>query len=405
MVGRSGGLSAALAVAALTIGAVAASALSRPGGPAPTGVAADPPSAVAEDEVLTSEAGEPVIGSTPPPRPEYVGPVASAGPPLADVYAQAGLSVPDGPTELAGCPPPPPEPGTGGAGIGWSPPITVAESALPAPAATGALGGDVDPLRGKGMWIWQYRRTEGGDYGAMIDRAVAAGLDHLWVRVGDSRHGFYGPKYLDTLVPMAHAAGLEVIGWGFPFLHDPMHDVRWSTSAIEWVGPHGRGLDGFSPDIEMATEGVELSAVRVAVYLSHLRAAAPDALIPATVYPPVDWVVEAGYPYEVMAPFVDAFVPMDYWMCREPGDLVAQSIERLSHLRPVHVIGQAFHNTTHGRRVAPSADETLRFLDVAVRDGAIGASLWVWQDIGTEQWDALAAYPWHEAVGALGHAP
>jgi hypothetical protein len=89
---------------------------------------------------------------------------------------------------------------------------------------------------------------------------------------------------------------------------------------------------------------------------------------------------------------------MGYWMCEEPGAFTAQSLQRLRDLRPVHMIGQAFGNRYHGRRVAPSGAETLRFLDVAVKEGAVGASLWVWQDMGQEQWDALASYPWHEAI-------
>jgi hypothetical protein len=74
----------------------------------------------------------------------------------------------------------------------------------------------------------------------------------------------------------------------------------------------------------------------------------------------------------------------------------------LQALRPVHVIGQAFAG---GRRAAPSSAETWRFLDTAVKEGAIGASWWVWQLIGDEQWDALSRYPWHDAVRSNARSP
>jgi hypothetical protein len=47
-----------------------------------------------------------------------------------------------------------------------------------------------------------------------------------------------------------------------------------------------------------------------------------------------------------------------------------------------------------GRAAAPDAAETTRFLDVARRGGAVGASFWVWQSTGPQQWSALAAFPW-----------
>ena len=66
------------------------------------------------------------------------------------------------------------------------------------------------------MWVWQMPATEGGDVAAIGRRARAAGLRQLWVRVGDSRQGFYGASVLDRLVPAAHRAGMAVLGWGFP---------------------------------------------------------------------------------------------------------------------------------------------------------------------------------------------
>lgn len=327
--------------------------------------------------------------------------VTSAGggaPTLAELYASHGLQVPGGPAQRAGCPPPPATGGNGGGGGGWTPPVTVPEADLPAPAPASTWSPASDPSAGKGMWIWQYGKTESSDYDAIVAQAVAAELDHVWLRVGDSRDGFYAQRHLDVLVPAFHAAGIDVIGWGFPFLHDPMGDVAWSLAAVEWRSPEGDGLDGFSPDIETSTEGVKLTADRVEVYLSHLRAAVGELPILATVYPPVDWVWESDYPYERMVDHIDTFVPMDYWSCGEPGYMVRQSLQRLSDLRPVHVIGQAFANCCAGRREDPSAEETLRFFDVAVREGAVGASLWVWQDITSQAWDAMARYPWHAAT-------
>ena len=301
---------------------------------------------------------------------------------------------------LAGCPPPPrarprPTPSS------WRPSVLVPESDLPAPLVPSPWVADVSPLRGKGMWVWKYRQTEQGDPDAIVARAVAAGLQQLWVRVGDSRDGFYGAEVLTELVPRAHAAGLAVVGWGFPYLWDPVGDARWSAEALAWRGPDGGALDAFSPDIEMASEGVVLSEARARVYLGLVREAAtvsPRRPVVATVYAPTNarW---ATYPYEAIAAYVDAFAPMVYWGCTEPGKAATESLDRLSALRPVHLIGQAFDMVeTGGRPEAPTAAETTRFLDVARRRGAVGASFWVWQSIGPDQWSAMAAYPWSPAA-------
>jgi hypothetical protein len=273
--------------------------------------------------------------------------------------------------------------------------VLVAEADLPdpvpAPSPTAGLG----VLEGKGMWVWKHRQTEAGDPDAIVQRAVEAGLNQLWVRVADSRDGFYGASFLDRLVPRAHAAGLAVIGWGFPFLHDPVADAAWSAEALAWRGPAGAALDGFSPDIELAAEGVVLTEQRARVYLGLVRQAAGSRLLVATVFRPTDLRWFGSYPYAAIAEYVDAFAPMVYWGCNEPGAVTVEALERLSTLRPVHVIGQAYDMAPEGGRSGPpGAAETVRFLEVARRHGALGASFWVWQAAPEEQWGAIAGFPW-----------
>jgi len=311
-------------------------------------------------------------------------------PPPVTVPETAPVSLP-----LSGCPPPPVRPGSGTPAPTWRPPVLVAEADLPEPVAAPPVGAGLGVLEGKGMWVWKYRMTEAGDPDAIVKRAVDAGLSQLWVRVADSRDGFYGASVLDGLVPRARAAGLAVIGWGFPFLHDPVGDAAWSAQALAWRGPGGVSLDGFSPDIELATEGVVLTERRARVYLGLVRQAAGSRLLVATVYRPTDRLWFGSYPYTAIAAYVDAFAPMVYWGCAEPGEATAQALERLSALRPVHVIGQAYDMASEGGRAGPpSATETVRFLEVARRHGAVGASFWVWQSAAAEQWGAITDFPW-----------
>jgi hypothetical protein len=302
-----------------------------------------------------------------------------------------------GPVALTGCPPPPRRPPAGGGGGSGPPPrpaTVVPESELPAPLPPAPRLANVAVLAGKGMWIWQSTKTEAGNVHAIVQRAVSAGLTQLWVRVGDSLSGFYGAAFLNALVPAAHRAGIAVIGWGFPFLYDPVGDVAWSAAALAWQAPGGDRLDGFSADIETASEGTMLSARRVVVYLGLVR---PDMLgrpLVATVFPPTAYWLRV-YPYQAMAPYVDAFAPMEYWSCREPGAAAASAVSALASMAPVHVVGQAFDDGPSGGRVgSPAPAEISRFLDSARRAGAAGASFWVWQDVTAGEWGAVGAYPW-----------
>jgi hypothetical protein len=273
--------------------------------------------------------------------------------------------------------------------------VLVPEDAVPEPAAPPVSINAIDAALGKGMWIWKIKQTEGGDAAKIVARAKAAGLRQLWVRVGDSRDGFYGASVLAGLVPAAHRQGLAVIGWGFPYLYDPVADAAWSRAAVDWRGPGGAALDGFSPDIETASEGVQITPRRVAAYLGSVRSGTGTRPLVATVYRPTDKFWLGSYPYRVIASYVDAFAPMVYWGCTEPGTAVSQALERLAALRPVHVIGQAYDMAEDGgRQASPSPDETWRFLDVAERGGAVGASFWVWQDMTPPEWQAFTAFSW-----------
>jgi hypothetical protein len=101
------------------------------------------------------------------------------------------------------------------------------------------------------------------------------------------------------------------------------------------------------------------------------------------------------YPYTVMARYVDAFAPMVYWECTDPGADAVQAVRRLATLRPVHLIGQAFNLAgTGGRAASPSAAEISEFLGAGRGAGAVGGSFWVWQMATPEEWGALTDYRW-----------
>ena len=266
-------------------------------------------------------------------------------------------------------------------------------AALPAPVSVPRHRHvDIKSVSGKGIWLTTWANTH-LDVARVVARAKAAGLHQLWVRTGGSIQGWYGDRFLPALLPAAHAAGLKVIAWDFPSLSDPLRDVRRAHLAMTRTFA-GQRIDGFSPDIETISEGTFDTVRRVQVYLSRVRKDAGNLPVIATVLRPTPAMV-ASYPYRAEAPYVDVFAPMVYWSCTEPGVATLQSIRPLARLRPVHVIGQAFDMASMGgRHGMPTAREVWRFLDVAKRAGAVGASLYLYEQTRRPQWKALTRYPW-----------
>lgn len=282
------------------------------------------------------------------------------------------------------CPPPPVTPGPPGAPL---PAPIVAESRIPIVAAPPRRHVDLAPVTGKGIWVTVFP-GDTIDARSLVATAKAAGLHQLWIRTGSSHDGFYGGPLLESLVPVAHAAGIEVIAWDFPTMSNPATDAARALDAVD------DGADAFTADIETNAEGTYLTARRVAYYLSLVRGELGSVPIVATV-PRILTGHPTTYPYAAEAPFVDVFAPMIFWSCTEPGYATSESLTPLSKLRPVAPIGQDYDMASEGgRNGLPSAQEIWRFLDVAKRSGAIGASLYDIESGGPEDLLALGRYPW-----------
>jgi hypothetical protein len=268
----------------------------------------------------------------------------------------------------------------------------VADAALPEPVAVVSRQVDLDPLTGKGMW-WTTWPSSKLDAPGMVARARAAGLRQIWVRTGGTNQGWYGARLLTALLPAAHYAGLAVVAWDYPSLSDPVADATRARAALSGTFG-GEHIDAFSPDIETPYEGTYDTARRVALYLSLVRAAADNTPVVATVMNPTPRQL-ATYPYAAEAPYVDAFAPMVYWSCTEPGAAATAAISALAKLRPVHLIGQAYDMVEDGGRSGmPTGAEIWRFLDVGKSAGAIGVSFYVASSATPAEWAALGGYPW-----------
>jgi hypothetical protein len=243
---------------------------------------------------------------------------------------------------------------------------------------------------GKGMWIYEPAKTEGGNVAAIVAKAKAVGLTHLYVRTGSTWDGFNGAPFLDQLVPAAHAAGLMVYGWDFPRLLSPEADVARAKAAIEHRSPGKQHIDGFAADIETASEGTAISGPAATQYGQLLRDAVGTSFpLIATVPRPSP---QISYPYaEVVASF-DAIAPMVYWLNRQPDTDVAGALRDLApYGKPIFPVGQAYDGRPEGGRAGvPPPEEIWKFMRFGQAGGAQGVSFWSWQAADQRAWNAIA---------------
>jgi len=273
-----------------------------------------------------------------------------------------------------------------------TPPVeTVAATATPVATAPSSAP-NLLPT-GKGMWF--HKLEQAGSVPDIIDRAKASGLSHLYLRLGSSRSGFYAQGDLDALLPAAHAAGLKVVGWDFPYLDDVNVDVARALEQIAYTTPDGHRIDAFSADIETGSEGVRLSADRVEYYARNVRYYAGPG------YPLIGTVpnacLNASFPYAEVAASFDAIAPMVYWITRDPAADVACNMERLAPLgRPVLPVGQAYDPAIDNptlTNLVPGYQHLDAFMVAAAERGAAGVSFWAWHTATPEMWQAVTDMP------------
>ncbi|MDP1805239.1 MAG: hypothetical protein Q8K72_08750 [Acidimicrobiales bacterium] len=256
---------------------------------------------------------------------------------------------------------------------------------------------------GKGMWIYLPDKTEGGNVPAIIAKARATGLTHLWVRMGSAWDGFNVAPFMDKILPAAHAAGIKVIGWDFPKL-DPMGpDIERAKAMINYRTPSGHTIDAFSPDIESPAEGTRLTPDNARRYGAALReVAGPDYTLIVTVPRPAK--ERPTHPYDEIVAGYDAIAPMIYWLDRQPDTDVAGALKFLSKYNvPVYPVGQAYDGSPEGgRKGVPPPDELWRFMRFAEKHGAAGVSFWSWQAANQPAWSAIReAVEFRAPAGAL----
>lgn len=274
---------------------------------------------------------------------------------------------------------------------------------LPDPlTAAGPDGPLAGVVAGKGMWFtYDVLRETPAAY--LVAAAKANGFRFLAPEVGSSRRGYWAGRELDALLVAAHAAGLKVIPWVYPWLADLPADLDLAVRAARHTAPNGDAVDGLGVDIE---ENLDEETVRA--YGQLLRASLGNAMpLIAITYQPQ---IASGQrtPFAAITESFNVIAPMSYWHARNTAyssrdaySYVAESV-RLIRQRtgrpdvPVAVLGQTFDWFTRNEIGPgnPSGEEVQGALQAARDTGALGVGFFNWFSTTPDEWDALRDFSW-----------
>lgn len=254
------------------------------------------------------------------------------------------------------------------------------------------------PIKGKGYFMWQIPKCDGGDPGRIAARARSARLSHVLIKIADGSNWIYNydaKRKIDYIPPVRDALknlGIQVWGWHYVRGDDPIGEARLAINRMRALG-----LDGYVIDAEKEYKkpGKKVAAER---FMRELRAGLPNTPIGLSSYryPQIHYQL----PYSQFLDRCDFSMPQVYFeFAHNPEEQLERSVAQymaLKPARPVLVTGPTYsHNAWR-----PSVDEVIRFLRKAREMGIDAVNFWGY-DFATRStmidlWDAVAGFDWPE---------
>lgn len=250
-------------------------------------------------------------------------------------------------------------------------------------------------LYGKGYYMWQIPRCDGGNPLAIVGRATAAGLSHVLIKILDGTFVYNLDKETktDLLPPVIRAlreAGVKVWGWHYVMGDNPVKEAHLAVDRVRALG-----LDGYAIDAEgeFKKSGKEKAAKR---FMHELRAGLASFPIALSTYrfPRL----HQDFPFEEFLEGCDYAMPQVYFEgAHNPGQQLERCVEQYMALRSARpVIPTAPTYATSKWR--PTPEEIQHLLRRAKEMGLTAANAWSW-DFATrpgyiDLWNAVAGFDW-----------
>jgi hypothetical protein len=249
-------------------------------------------------------------------------------------------------------------------------------------------------IEGKGWYIWQILRCEGGNAAAIASEAAAAGLTHVLIKIADGTSGYnFDPNTGADLAPPVIQAlrnrGIQSLGWQYVYGYDPVGEADIAIQRVQQLG-----VDWFVIDAEdqYKLPGRDAAA---RTYMSRLRLSLPSLPIALSSYRYPT--LHPQLPWTAFLEKCDYNMPQVYWVqAHNPADQLIRSLrefEALSPFRPVIPTGSAYRQGSW----EATSDDIIEFLQTAQMLNLSAANFWEWGHTKLylpHLWDTVKLYPW-----------
>ncbi len=249
-------------------------------------------------------------------------------------------------------------------------------------------------LEGKGFYLWQVVNCDNGDYEAIVQAALNAGLSHVLIKVAD---GIYPYNYdwktkNDRAKPIVTAlkeAGIHVWGWQYVYGEQPDQEANMAIRRIKELE-----LDGFAIDAEREYKDRNKKGTATK-YMNMLRKEAKSLPIALSSYRFPSY--HTLLPWKEFLSQCDYNMPQVYWMkSHNPGEQLQRCVREFQEInpyRPIIPTGAAFSEQAW----TPTTEEILEFMQTAQRLKMSAINFWSW-DYSRKNlpniWNTIAHYPW-----------
>jgi hypothetical protein len=248
-------------------------------------------------------------------------------------------------------------------------------------------------FQGKGFYIWQVARCEGGDVGAMGNLATQAQFSHVLVKIADASSAYNvtatGVDLARNVVIAMHERNILCLGWHYVYGYDPVGEANIAIQRIQQTGVDGYVIDA---EAQYKEPGKEEAA---RIFMSRLRQVLPTFPIALSSYRYPT--LHPQLPWTAFLEKCDYNMPQVYWVgAHNPGDQLIRCVREFQNItpwRPIIPTGSAYLQGDW----RPTMSDIEEFLRVAQNLNLAAANFWEWAHTRLylpELWNAVAAYPW-----------
>jgi hypothetical protein len=251
-------------------------------------------------------------------------------------------------------------------------------------------------LYGKGYFIWQLPRCDGGDPERIVARAQAANLSHVLIKIADGPFWAYNYNkdedidYVPPVVEALHEAGIQAWGWHYVYGEDPIGEARLAVRRMRSLG-----MDGYVINAEGEYRDKDM-APAARRFMKAVREGMPDIPMALSSYrfPKRHYV----FPFAEFLAECDYAMPQVYFQgAHNPEEQLVRSLEQYMELKPARPVIPTLSTYASGDW-RPTPEELTRWMDQARELGLNAMNAWSWDYAVRKKYidmfDAVAKYDW-----------